>query len=347
MRIGNLVRIAPSGHKRALHSLILQYLRVCYDLPHLIPDKDIIPYMDLSNKITGFHTLEDTRYVTNPWNRYFIQPELETNSAFRMELVGATYDYSLLIYDIDKVILHRYKEIVQKYIKFRPHILNKVDLFCSKEFVGKVAGIHIRGTDSFFDSGRPNLPLSYFEKLIETKLKDYTKILIATDTVNIVEKLKEKFGSKIISYDSIKLGIDGQHQSLHEGAVRDLNIDTGEEVLIESILLSRCDLLLRQQSNITTFSIVLNPDIKIHQFDLPFWNSWNFHLFSDENRMYREKITKANYYISDLEINDTEYYKSEYINLHTFLTKGRSINSRSYIYTKENLETINNYFFTK
>ena len=41
------LRIAPTGFRRALHSLILQFISQI----HTFPDKNIIPFMDLRNEL--------------------------------------------------------------------------------------------------------------------------------------------------------------------------------------------------------------------------------------------------------------------------------------------------------
>ena len=61
------IRISPSGHKRALHSLILQFIEIIkrYEDQNVL---DIIPFMDLSNKYTGFHPKKDVKFLSNPCN---------------------------------------------------------------------------------------------------------------------------------------------------------------------------------------------------------------------------------------------------------------------------------------
>lgn len=351
MDIGNLVRFAPSGHKRALHSLILQYIVLVKDFKDNIPDKDAEPYMDLSGKITGFHSIEDKYFQTNPWDRYFIQPQPDPSLLFRLELVGQPYDHSISIYQKTVQELKIYTDTIKKYLKVRPHILKKVENFVQQHFKGKVAGIHIRGTDSFFDRGRPNLPISYFEKLIEHKLTDYTKVFVATDNLFVTERLQDKFQEKIIFYSSTKLDIDYEKVALHETIFNEDNIDFGEQVLIESILLSKCDLLIRQQSNVSTYSILLNPDIMVHQFDLPYWKPWNYHSNTPDNLDSNKEHTKRLYYRPELQLDDFEYYQEEYMKLHDLLTQNEDPaagnETRSYIYSKEHLDAMKDYFYNK
>lgn len=351
MEIGNLIRFAPSGHRRALHSLILQYVVLVEELNHVIPDRDIEPYMDLSGKITGFHSIEDKSFQTNPWNRYFIQPQLKPGHLFRMELVGSPYDHSLHIYQKSIEQLKVHTGTLDRFLKVRPYILDKVEKFTKQYFQGRVAGIHIRGTDSFFDKGRPNLPISYFEKLIEHKLTDYNKVFIATDNMFVTERLQDRFKDKIIFYSSTRLDIGFEKVALHETIFNDENIDFGEQVLIESILLSKCDLIIRQQSNVSTYSIILNPDIMVHQFDLPFWKPWNYHSHSPETLDSNKAHTERVYYRPELQLDNVEYYQEEYMKLHNILIQNEHLAAgndiRTYIYSKEHLGAIKDYFYNK
>ena len=41
-------------------------------------------------------------------------------------------------------------------------------------------------------------------------------------------------------------------------------------MLIESLLLSKTDFLLRNRSNVAHFAQMMNPDLECHQLDLPF-----------------------------------------------------------------------------
>lgn len=353
----NLVRIAPSGHQRALHSLILQYIYFCYDIKNHIPDNDIMPYMDLSNKITGFHPIDDLLYKSNPWNKYFNQPVPPPDSIFRMEHISNRYDFSILIYDLHPSIFQEYNKVINKYLHFRKHITNKVNDFYNQYFGSNVVGIHIRGTDSFFDKGRPNLPLSYYETLISEKLLSFDNIFIATDNIKVVDRLKDKFGNKIISYNSFRIDINLDNISLHETFHNPYNIDLGEEVLIESILLSKCNLLIRQQSNVSTFSILLNPNIKIHQFDLPLWQTFNYHVCNPDNYNSVKNNTNKYYYDESLQINNIQYYINAYLEFHksidntssdkpiNFIGNRTDHDNRIYIYNQNKLKLTQEYFY--
>jgi hypothetical protein len=295
----NKLRIAPSGHHRGMHSMITQYLAVCHRYLSYFETGNVIPYMDLSKKVTGYHSEDDVDFLQNPWNNYFIQEPLKENEIFWLESCERSMDLSISTGADPKSTFIMWKEIKDKYLIIQPHILDKVDDFINKNFTGKVAAIHIRGTDSFFDKGRSHLPVSFYKETIIEKLQNYSKILICTDSLEILEILKSSFGDKIISYDSEKSTIE--NYNFHLSYISKNNYKIGEDVIIESLLMSKCDLLIKGTSNVSTFSLIENPHIIIHQADLkfplpPYFGS------NHENPVLKD------YYIDDLEISNMGYY---------------------------------------
>jgi len=270
--IGRVVRLAPAGHHRQLHSLIGSFLSSCLRYDSLFSKQKIIPYMDLRNKVTGYHPVEDTNYRSNPWNNYFDQPEITDDKLYYFEeLAQGSVVFN---YDIETVV--NYNNIYKKYLHIKQPILDKVDLFVKNNFTEDIVGIHIRGTDSFYDKTRPHLSLAFYKDLITEKFHDISKILLVTDSELTRKTMCEYFPDKIIHYDSQL--IDFKHNKLNTAHIID-SYKNGEDVLIESILLSKCKKLLRTYSNVTKFSMVLNPELDSHFCELKFYQTkhLNYH----------------------------------------------------------------------
>ena len=294
----NKLRISPSGHWRGFHSIVSQYLAVCLRYASKFEQENAIPYMDLSRKVTGYHAKDDVDFLGNPWNNYFVQEPLKENEIFWLESCSENMDLSMGIGG-PKSDFIKWKQIKDKYLIIQPHILDKVDDFINKNFIGKIAAIHIRGTDSFYDKTRPHLPVSFYKELITEKLQDYSKILICTDSLEILEILKSSFGDKIINYDSEKVTLE---KYKYQSAYASENPYTiGEEVLIESLLMARCNLLIRGDSNVSIFSLIENPYIDFHQVTL------KFHQPPHSCSLLSDPYIKE-YYIDDLEISNIDYY---------------------------------------
>ena len=303
--------------------------------------------MDLRNKQTGFHPTNSIEDSGNPWINYFDQPEInyiyqgKNNNIIDTE--AEANDDSILLYDLSKQDIRNYHNIIKNTLRIKKSITDFVDNYIKQHFRKNTVGIHIRGTDSFFDKGRPSFPLKYYINLIKLKLTDYDKIFISTDTVGVIEKLKELFGDRIITYSTLKTDINYHYLALHENNNNPYLI--GLEVLVDSLLLSKCNLLVRQQSNITTFSVLYNPDLKVHQFDLPLWSQENYHLNTTGNPQSQSVLnTKENFYQEHLQLENINDYKLQLENLNNKLETVDG-DTKLYKYTDNNKNIMKEYFY--
>ena len=83
----------------------------------------------------------------------------------------------------------------------------------------------------------------------------YNKIFVVTEEKKYLKKLKKEFGTKIIYYNSYRMeNIDSfkiYPRKFHR-------FKLGEESLIETILLSKCDGLTYVKSNLASFAKILS-----------------------------------------------------------------------------------------
>lgn len=305
-RLSKVIRIAPSGHMRAMHSLINQYIVACYNLEERLHHTTFIPFMDLRKKITGYHNLDDKFYEENIWNRYFVQQPVDDNQVFYSEEVSSHTDYSILLTHLNTIeLVNRFHNILKKYLVYKDYILQKVESFVQNNFNGRVASIHIRGGDSFYDKGRPHLPLSYYKDLIHEKLTDYDTIFVSSDCVEYVDYIKHNVNRTVVFYDTQnRVNLFNYKKPIHEYPIDPFL--AGEEVIIESLILSHSDLLIRGQSNITTVAYLHNPTMKLHQIDLPLLSNDFYHMRVTDDTV-REHM-KKNYYHKHLEVKNHEEY---------------------------------------
>ena len=96
-------------------------------------------------------------------------------------------------------------DLVKKYIRVKPAVLEKVEKFHNKHMAGKkTIGLHIRGTDKFTEV-KP-VPMEAFVAAAHELAQRYTdcQFLIATDEVALLEEAKQKLNGNVISYDSYR-----------------------------------------------------------------------------------------------------------------------------------------------
>lgn len=188
-------------------------------------------------------------------------------------------------------------EYLFKYFKFNPSITEKVEVF-TKQFDNKsVFGLHYRGTDNNKVNWDTHISIDEFIIIIDNHLKhnQYDVIFISTDDFQFVDKMKEKYSDNytILFYDEEK-NSDNKN-SIHlnrltvmENKTKEINgckddidklvtlehelkLETQynrilfDNVVVNSFILSKCDLVLKTHSQDSAYSKVFNPELEIYR----------------------------------------------------------------------------------
>lgn len=152
--------------------------------------------------------------------------------------------------------------LINDYIKVKSNILQKVDNFYDAHFSAhKILGIHMRGTDKGTANVRESLmriikPEEYYSHINEyIQIHPACRIFVATDQKQFLQRMINKYGERVLSYNSIRS--DG-YRSVFEKQDGQGYLK-GEEVLIDTLLLSRCDYLIKCTSAVGEFAQYFNP----------------------------------------------------------------------------------------
>jgi hypothetical protein len=151
-------------------------------------------------------------------------------------------------------------DLIQKYIHFRPHILEKVEQFQDSYFQDHyMIGVHYRGTDNPESSPAYEKYLQEMGKVIEA-LPDY-RFFLATDEQPFIDFMKSAFPGRICyqldAYRSTRGGTP-----LHMNPLLD-HWKQGEEAILDCLLLSKCSLLMLTYSNVSLWAALLNPQARV------------------------------------------------------------------------------------
>ncbi len=92
---------------------------------------------------------------------------------------------------------------------------------------------------------------------------DDCKFFIATDEQQLLDYMLHTFPEQVIHFNAIR---STGSQSIHGGLTGQSMFKAGEDALIDCILLSKCQLLLRTDSNLSYACRFFNPQQK--NFDL-------------------------------------------------------------------------------
>lgn len=153
--------------------------------------------------------------------------------------------------------------IIRAYVRPRDYIAEKVERFFRERLAGRyVIGVHIRGTDALVDPDRilkeHNVNFQKYFAIVERLLRAQSDslIFVASDEQSSVDRMRERFGERVIAYDSIRhvsgelagRGPNGGYMPGYLTQDPDLAARSGEEAVVEYLLLCRCDYLVHNGS---------------------------------------------------------------------------------------------------
>lgn len=263
--------IYVSGGRRGFYSNVLWYLNNCNRAEIL---SDNIEFNDFS-----------TNYCDDPskgFYDFFQRYELNNN---------LKYDYDINIKDIENIRYFKNTEIcgfildfdirkyinflIYKYLKINENIKNKINLNLKNFKDKKVLGVHIRQTDlyrSHIDNklDKP-LKIENYLKEIENNISNYDMLYLMSDNYQSIKIVKNYFKDFPIYF--IK-DIIRSNNSLDNPIFRNNNNKStdkyklGEDIIIETELLSNCDKIIITNSNISSYCLVNNLNIEFKYLDL-------------------------------------------------------------------------------
>lgn len=152
-------------------------------------------------------------------------------------------------------------QLINKYVKVKPHIRQKVAKFVKTKFQDNyMIGVHFRGTDKIFEA--PRVPYERMRDVITkavTSLNtDRYKIFVATDEQAFLDYINQEFPGKIVSYDSYRSKDDKPIHFRGYGQYK-----MGEDALLDCLLLSKSKYLIRTESNLSLCAGYFNPTVPI------------------------------------------------------------------------------------
>lgn len=214
----------------------------------LIKDTNLIPVVDFENFKTFYNTDNPINGTQNSWEYYFEQTSpyslAEVYQSKNVLFCDGKYPHSV-DFDTDEI-----SDMYKQYFKLKPEILEKISKY-DKYFEGnKVLGIHFRGKDmNIFPAhsfgATEKQMFKYTDEIIEKY--NINKIFLATDEKKYLENYIKRYGKMVLYTDNFRTE-----------KVNEFNINPrenhryllGKEVLIDVVLLSKCQGFLYGASRI-------------------------------------------------------------------------------------------------
>jgi len=167
----------------------------------------------------------------------------------------------------------RINRLIKQYVKPNSRIAEKVDKFYHQYLAGStVLGVHVRGTDHWLETTEKRLPpmMSWVKsaKTILETLPQPRKIFIASDNDEVIEKFVTILGKeKVVFTKAIRAksyhSQDAPHDfnSMHKVADPYERL-MGTQVLMDILLLAKCDHFLHAESSVASLAAYFNPYMK-------------------------------------------------------------------------------------
>ena len=251
--------------------------------------ENLYPVVDLDQKFDNAYF--DADYGNNLWHQYF-EPVLSISSQHlkehshhpQMQSLIYTLDtkeahkiceehddsvYSFTFgrwrhledLDLDEWYQHqrvKARETVKKYIRPNKALRTKVDQFVRIHFTtGFTLGLHVRGTDMAY---APVVdPAEYFphiDKCIEENPD--LKIFLATDQAQYVTVFEEKYANRVLSINALRSEDEIPPFLMEESTP----FKKGEDVMMDILLLSKCDFLIKSSSNVSEMALYFGENLK-------------------------------------------------------------------------------------
>ena len=195
---------------------------------------------------------------------------------------NSTADVSIpFLADPNKQVRKTIHKLIKRNIHIRDYIKAKVENFWHADLAScYVIGVHIRGTDAIDHELRKQVVIleEYFEiidRSVATARKltsKNIKLFIASDDEAYIHALKRRYPNLCVDYPAIRksssekinsgVGPTGEIMPYFLTQDRELAAQSGEDVLVEHLLLSRCDFFIHNISSLARSVLMQNPTLE-------------------------------------------------------------------------------------
>jgi len=220
---------------------------------------------DNTRIIFDINTLNNNNLIPN-----FIVPK----NIYTFKIDDTVNKISLLEFKQNNKISFKFNEhsyeiannIFNKFFKFNNFINNQIH---EVNLSSKSLGIHYRGTDKNFDNGQSNsISCDEFLLIIDDYLKknDVSNIFCCSDEEIFISKIKKKYPEKIIEYKQLRSNNSKNFGFFRNGQYSSESIqnDLTNNSIIDMLLLSQCNTIIKTSSALSCFSKIINPNINLY-----------------------------------------------------------------------------------
>jgi hypothetical protein len=212
----------------------------------------------------------------NIWLRFFEPLPFESFPPDEIEVrtyadFGMTGRNAYGMYKLDRSWRRDYHSLYRRFIRVKPAILDRVDALDRARMSGRYCvGVHYRNPAH---AGECPDPIPAAEAFITRCRRLLPKdrpwsVILATDVEPAVAPFQRAFGDALVLQSGVMRAPTLASGQLHHGHQAPSTL-LGEQVLIDCLLLARCDVLLHVTSNLATAVGYINPQLRMNYSETP------------------------------------------------------------------------------
>ena len=163
------------------------------------------------------------------------------------------------------------KQLIDRFARPREEILGEVQTFMNQHLHGaRILGVHVRRTDAVRGwEDRRVQPVSNFVNAAERWISGHPDwlVFLATDADDVVADFKGRLGSRVVVQNALRSEDGRSLHGHHDEGTHGSPSRKGKEALIDALILSRCDFLIRCFSFLTAYSLCFNQSLPFLDLD--------------------------------------------------------------------------------
>ena len=270
-----VIKRSPGSGFFSNYVYVLNHLYICKKF-NFIPIIDMKNFKTIYNDKSKLKNVNAWYYYFKKLNNYKLKDIYKSKNVIFSDEIKNHENF----YNFEKIIFNKklkkvFGSISYRYLIPKKNIYIEVNKFKKKFKKNKVLGLHLRGTTYKNAPKHPYpLPIKLAIKYVnEFMIKyKYDKIFLITEEKKYLEIFENYFGNKLIFFDS--------YRSLKNDAFEVYprkfhRYKLGKEILIETILLSKCDGIIFNTTNVSSAAIFFSKKRKyVHKIFLGY-NSAN------------------------------------------------------------------------
>ena len=229
---------------------------------------NFIPIIDMENFTTIYNEKKKIDNSFNAWDYYFEKiNKYELKDVYKSKRVIITKDKFFKEFD-NTISNRKFQKIGLDYFKIKQKFLNQSNSFFKKFLDENTLAVHYRGTSYKTSANHPfptthNQTINKINKLIVSN--NYKKIFLCTEDKAFFEKMKKNFKYNLYYLDTFRSKKDDAFKIFPRKFHR---YQLGCEILLDSLIISKCKGFLHTQTNVSEFVKFLDKKKRIKYYTL-------------------------------------------------------------------------------